>query len=189
MSAPRPPVSSSVSLRLRDCAAADLAAVTAIYADAVRNGRASFELEPPDLAEMTRRRDLLVGGGFPYLVAESAGAIVGYAYAGPYRSRPAYAGTVENSVYVTPGLQGRGVGRALLARLIDEAAARGFRQMVAVIGDSENSASIRLHERAGFRLVGVLRAVGFKHGVWLDTVLMQRPLGDGDRTPPAARAP
>ncbi|MFD2183373.1 GNAT family N-acetyltransferase [Rhodoplanes azumiensis] len=180
--------SDSSPTRLRDCAAGDLPAVTAIYAEAVRHGRASFELEPPDLAEMTRRRDALVAGGFPYLVAEIDGTIAGYAYAGPYRSRPAYAWTVENSVYVAPPMQGRGLGLALLTRLIDAATAHGFRQMIAVIGDSANHASIRLHTRAGFAPVGVLRASGFKHGVWLDSVLMQRALGDGDRTPPAVPA-
>lgn len=182
----RPLVSSRPSLR--DCAVGDLPAVTAIYAEAVRHGRASFELEPPDLAEMTRRRAVLVAGGFPYLVAEIDGAVAGYAYAGPYRSRPAYAWTVENSVYVAPQLQGRGLGLALLTRLIEAATARGFRQMIAVIGDSANHASIRLHTRAGFAPVGVLRASGFKHGVWLDSVLMQRALGDGDRTPPPTPA-
>jgi phosphinothricin acetyltransferase len=170
----------------------DIAAVTAIYAHAVRHGRASFEIDPPEANEMARRRDALVAGGFPYLVAEIAGEIVGYAYAGAYRSRPAYAGTVENSVYVTQALHRRGIGDALLARLVDEAAVRGFRQMIAVIGDSANTASVRLHERAGFRLVGTLASVGWKHGVWLDTVLMQRPLGDGDRSPsarPPSRSP
>ncbi|NVO13578.1 MAG: N-acetyltransferase family protein [Rhodoplanes sp.] len=170
---------------LRDCTPSDIAAVTAIYAHAVRHGRASFEVDPPDATEMARRRDAVLTGGFPYLVAEIGGAVVGYAYAGAYRSRPAYAGTVESSVYVTPRLQARGIGGALLAELVDEAAARGFRQMVAVIGDSANAASVRLHARAGFRLVGTLASVGWKHGVWLDTVLMQRPLGDGDRSPPA----
>lgn len=170
---------------LRDCTPSDIAAVTAIYAHAVRHGRASFEIDPPDANEMARRRDALVAGGFPYLAAEIAGEVVGYAYAGAYRTRPAYAGTVENSVYVTQALHRHGIGGALLARLVDEAAARGFRQMIAVIGDSANTASVRLHECAGFRLVGTLASVGWKHGVWLDTVLMQRPLGDGDRGPPA----
>ncbi|KMO38973.1 GCN5 family acetyltransferase [Methylobacterium tarhaniae] len=169
---------------LRPCREADLPAVTAIYARAVITGRASFELEPPDEAEMGRRRAALVDGGYPYLVAERAGAVVGYAYAGPYRTRPAYRGTVENSVYVRPDQAGRGLGRLLLERLIAEATAAGFRQMVAVIGDSHNAASIALHAALGFRHVGVLASVGWKHGAWLDTVLMQRPLGSGDRSPP-----
>jgi phosphinothricin acetyltransferase len=158
--------------------------ITAIYAHAVRHGRASFELEPPDKAEMERRRDALVGAGYPYLVAEVSGTVVGYAYAGAYRSRPAYGSTVESSVYVAAAHHGRGLGRLLLARLIEEAERRGFRQMVAVIGDSANLASIRLHESLGFAHVGTLRSVGWKHERWLDTVLMQRALGIGDSAPP-----
>ncbi len=169
---------------LRPCREDDLPAVTAIYAHAVTTGRASFELEPPDEAEMGARREALVSGGYPYLVAERAGTVVAYAYAGPYRTRPAYRGTVENSVYVRPDQAGRGLGRRLLERLVDEATAAGFRQMVAVIGDSQNAASIALHAGLGFRPVGVLESVGWKHGTWLDTVLMQRALGPGDRTPP-----
>ncbi|TGD95819.1 GNAT family N-acetyltransferase [Methylobacterium nonmethylotrophicum] len=174
---------------LRACQEADLPAVTAIYAHAVATGRASFELEPPDEAEMGRRRAALVAGGHPYLVAERDGAVVAYAYAGPYRTRPAYRGTVETSVYVRPDQAGRGLGRRLLGRLIAEATAAGFRQMVAVIGDSQNAASIRLHAALGFDPVGVLRSVGWKHGTWLDTVLMQRALGAGDATPPDDRGP
>ena len=169
---------------LRPCREDDLPAVTAIYAHAVTTGRASFEIEPPDEAEMGRRRAALVVGGYPYFVAERAGTVVAYAYAGPYRTRPAYRGTVETSVYVRPDQAGQGLGRRLLARLVDEASAAGFRQMVAVIGDSQNAASIALHAGLGFRSVGVLESVGWKHGTWLDTVLMQRALGPGDRTPP-----
>lgn len=171
-------------LRIRACEAGDIPAITAIYRHAVLNGRASFELEPPDEAEMLRRREPLVTGGYPYLVAEIGGEVVGYAYAGAYRPRPAYRNSVENSVYVIESGQGRGVGRLLLSALIDEAAARGFRQMIAVIGDSANTASIRLHEALGFNPVGVLRSVGWKHEQWLDTVLMQRALGPGDQTSP-----
>lgn len=174
----------SDDVMLRPCREDDLPAVTAIYAHAVTTGRASFEIEPPDEAEMGRRRAALVAGGYPYLVAERAGMVVAYAYAGPYRTRPAYRGTVETSVYVRPDQAGRGLGRRLLARLIDEATAADFRQMVAVIGDSQNAASIALHAGLGFRHVGVLDAVGWKHGTWLDTVLMQRALGPGNRTPP-----
>lgn len=173
----------SDDVMLRPCREDDLPAVTAIYAHAVTTGRASFELDPPDEAEMGRRRAALVAGGYPYLVAARAGVVVGYAYAGAYRTRPAYRGTVENSVYVRPDQAGRGLGRRLLARLIDEAEAAGFRQMVAVIGDSRNAASIALHAALGFRHVGVLTSVGWKHGTWLDTVLMQRALGPGDRRP------
>jgi L-amino acid N-acyltransferase YncA len=165
-------------LGIRAAVAADIPAITRIYAHAVRFGTASFELEPPDEAEMARRQRALTDGGFPYLVAEADGAVMGYAYAGPYRTRPAYRFSVENSVYVAPEAHGRGIGRALLDRLIAEAAARGFRQMIAVIGDSDQAASIALHRAAGFRHVGTIAAVGFKHGRWLDSVLMQRELGE-----------
>jgi phosphinothricin acetyltransferase len=168
---------------IRACAAGDIPAITAIYRPAVLTGTASFETEPPEEAEMTHRRDKLFAGNYPYLVAESAGAIIGYAYAGLYRARPAYRSTVENSVYVRDGEHGRGIGRALLEALIKEAGARGFRQMIAVIGDSANAPSIRLHAALGFEPVGTLRSVGWKHGRWLDTVLMQRALGPGDGAP------
>ena len=171
------------ALTLRPCGADDLPAVHAIYADAVRTGTASFELEPPTLEEMRGRWAALAEAGYPYLVALSGGAVAGYAYAGAYRPRPAYRGTVENSVYVRAGCRGAGVGRALLAELIARCEAAGFRQMVAVIGDSDNHGSIGLHRALGFADVGVLRAVGWKHGRWLDTVLMQRPLGAGDTIP------
>jgi L-amino acid N-acyltransferase YncA len=150
----------------------------------VLRGTASFELEPPSEAEMARRRDTLVDSGHPYLVAEAEDAVLGYAYAGPYRARPAYRWSVEDSVYIAPDAQRRGIGRALLERLIDEAQARGFRQMIAVIGDSAQVPSIELHRVLGFRLIGTLAAVGFKHGRWLDTVLMQRALGHGDTAAP-----
>jgi phosphinothricin acetyltransferase len=168
---------------LRGCEADDIPAITAIYRHAVLTGRASFEIDPPDEGEMRRRREALLAGGHPYLVAERNREIVGYAYAGIYRARPAYRSTVENSVYVREDMQGRGIGRALLAALIEEASSRDFRQMIAVIGDSANRASIALHERLAFSLVGVLRSVGRKHGCWLDTVLMQRSLGVGDMAP------
>jgi L-amino acid N-acyltransferase YncA len=161
---------------IRAAEPADIAAITRIYAHAVRFGTASFEIEPPDEAEMARRQRALIDEGFPYLVAEGDGAVLGYAYAGPYRTRPAYRFSVENSVYVAPEAHRRGVGRALLERLIAAAQARGFRQMIAVIGDSDQAPSIALHRAAGFRLVGTIAAVGFKHGRWLDSVLMQREL-------------
>jgi phosphinothricin acetyltransferase len=169
---------------IRPATPSDIPTITRIYAHAVRTGTASFEIEPPDEAEMARRYDALRAGGHPYLVAEIAGAIAGYAYAGPYRTRPAYRFTVEDSVYVAPEAQRRGVGRDLLTQLVAEAEALGFRQMIAVIGDSAQAASIALHEAAGFRLVGTFAAVGFKFGRWLDTVLMQRALGDGSETTP-----
>ncbi len=152
---------------------------------AVEHGTASFELIPPDEAEMARRMSELLAADFPYLAADVDGTLSGYAYAGPYRARPAYRMTVENSVYTAPHTHRRGLGRALLTALIEIATARGFRQMIAVIGDSsKQTASIRLHETAGFRHVGILQDVGFKHGRWLDSVLMQRALGDGSSKPP-----
>ncbi len=171
-------------ISIRGVRASDLAAITRIYAEAVRQGTASFEIEPPDEAEMVRRYQALVAQNYPYLVAELAGTVAGYAYAGPYRARPAYRWTVEDSVYIDPEFHRRGIGSRLLARLIADTQALGFRQMIAVIGDSSQTASIMLHERAGFTLIGTLRSVGFKHGRWLDTPLMQRALGAGDSAPP-----
>jgi L-amino acid N-acyltransferase YncA len=169
---------------IRPVRVADVPAVTRIYAHAVREGTASFEIDPPDEAEIQRRYEALQAGGYPYLVAEFDGAIAGYAYAGPYRARPAYGWSVEDSVYVTPEWHRRGIGRALLEALIEEAESRSFRQMVAVIGDSANTASIELHRFAGFRLVGTLENIGFKFGRWLDSVLMQRELGQGATSRP-----
>ncbi len=169
---------------IRPAGPGDIAAITRIYADAVEHGTATFEIEPPDAAEMARRQQALLADGLPYLVAEQAGVVAGYAYAGRYHARPAYRWTVEDTIYVAPAFHRRGLGRLLMARLIVEAEARGFRQMVAVIGDSANAASIALHAAVGFRLIGTLQSVGFKHGGWLDTVLMQRPLGSADAAPP-----
>jgi phosphinothricin acetyltransferase len=169
---------------IRPAALTDVPAIARIYAHAVETGTASFELTPPDEAEMARRMTSLLDGGFPYLVAEVDGTLAGYAYAGPYRARPAYRFTVEDSVYVAPDAQGRGIGAALLPALVEESAARRFRQMIAVIGDSEQTASIALHARAGFYYVGTFPHVGFKFGRWLDTVLMQRALGPGATTAP-----
>jgi L-amino acid N-acyltransferase YncA len=174
-----------MSLTIRSASGADISAITGIYAAAVTHGTASFELEPPDQAEMARRMRELMDNGFPYLTAENGGALVGYAYAGPYRQRPAYRLTVEDSVYVAPDAQRRGIGRALLAALIEQSEARGYRQMIAVIGDSTlQAASIGLHEALGFHHVGILQGVGFKHGRWLDSVLMQRALGKGSTIDP-----
>src|SRR6267378_2049912 len=131
----------------------DVAAITRIYAHAVRHGTASFELEPPDEAEIRRRYITLHEGGFPFLAAEIGGEVAGYAYAGPYRARPAYRFTVEDSIYIDPDMQGHGLGHTLLDRLLIEAEARSFRQMIAVIGDSANTPSIKLHQAAGFRMV------------------------------------
>jgi len=175
-----------MSILIRPATPADIPAITRIYAHAVETGTASFELTAPDEVEMARRMDDLVPKGFPYLVAETDGHLAGYAYAALYRARPAYRFTLEDSVYIAPDLQGRGIGRALLAALIEASSERGFRQMIAVIGDSEQSASIRLHAASGFAYVGTFPNVGFKFGRWLDTVLMQRALGQGSGTTPAA---
>lgn len=169
---------------VRDAAEADMAEVQAIYTDHVLHGSASFEETPPEVAEMLRRRAAIVEVGLPYRVAEVDGALRGFAYAGPYRHRPAYRHSVENSVYVAAEAVGQGVGRALLEDLIERCAGLGYRQMIAVIGDSANASSIALHAALGFRRVGVLRSVGLKFGRWVDSVLMQRPLGAGDDTLP-----
>jgi L-amino acid N-acyltransferase YncA len=169
---------------IRPATPADLSAVTRIYDHAVRQGTASFEIEPPDETEMACRYRALLEGGYPYLVAERDGKLAGYAYAGAYRTRPAYRWTVEDSVYVDPAASRQGIGRALLDGLIAECTARDFRQMIAVIGDSAQTASIELHRAAGFRLVGTIENVGFKFGRWLDSVIMQRALGKGAATTP-----
>jgi L-amino acid N-acyltransferase YncA len=171
-------------VEIRPAAVADLPFITEIYDHAVRFGTATFELIPPDLAEMTRRFGALMDGGFPYLVATLKGRVVGYAYAGAYRPRPAYRFTVENSVYLAPATHRRGIGLQLLQRLIAESTSRGYRQMIAVIGDSANAASIGVHARTGFQMIGTHPNVGFKFGRWLDTVMMQRALGDGAATLP-----
>ena len=172
-------------LEIRPTVAADLPAITAIYEQAVLYGTATFELIPPDLDEMTRRFGVLMEGGFPHFVAAVEGRVVGYAYAGAYRPRPAYRFTVENSVYLRPAIHRRGIGMQLLQRLIDESEARGYRQMIAVIGDSANAGSIGVHARCGFQMIGTHPNVGFKFGRWLDTVMMQRALGEGATTLPA----
>src|SRR5215212_1984403 len=145
-----------MSVLVRPSEDGDLPQITAIYAHAVRHGTASFELEPPDEAEMARRQKSLLDGGFPYIVGERGGEVVGYAYAGPYRPRPAYRFSVEDSIYIAPKAQRIGLGRLLLIRLIEDATARGFRQMIAVIGDSAQTPSIELHRRAGFRMIGTI---------------------------------
>ena len=170
---------------IRPATPADIPAITGIYAEAVAKGSATFEVIPPDAAEMGERFGRLRDGGFPYMVSEEGGRILGYGYAGPYRDRPAYRHTVEDSIYLDESARGRGIGGALLRRLIDDSTMRGFRQMVAVIGDSGNEASVRLHKAAGFVLTGTLKNVGYKHGRWLDTVIMQRTLGPGADTAPS----
>jgi phosphinothricin acetyltransferase len=172
---------------LRLATDADIPAITAIYRPAVLQGTASFEVEAPGEEEMLRRFRTITDGGYPYFVAELGDRVVGYAYASSYRTRPGYRFTVENSVYIAPEVQGKGVGRMLLAALVQDCTAQGFRLMVAVIGDSANFASITLHRRAGFTFCGTIHSVGYKFGRWLDSVIMQLPLGDGDATAPVER--
>lgn len=170
---------------IRPARESDLMAITAIYADAVTNGTASYELEAPAIDEMRLRFAALNSRGYPYIVADEAGAVLGYAYAGPFRPRPAYRFIVEDSIYVAPGARGKGIGRSLLLALIDECGRLGFRQLAAVIGDCEtNIASVHLHEKAGFRHAGRLEGSGFKHGRWLDTLFMQLALNGGRNLPP-----
>jgi L-amino acid N-acyltransferase YncA len=172
-------------VEVRNCVEADMPAVTAIYAHHVLNGTASFETEPPALDEMCRRHHDILLKGLPFLVAVSDDTVAGYAYAGLYRPRAAYRDTVENSIYMRTDCIGRGIGKDLLRQLVDECEVRDLRQMIAVVGDGDNAPSIRLHEKCGFRRVGVLRSVGFKHGRWLDTVLLQKLLGRGDTALPS----
>jgi phosphinothricin acetyltransferase len=175
------------AIAIRPATEADLPAITGIYAHAVLNGTASYEYDAPALAEMTARFGALAAGQFPYLAAEVDGAVVGYAYAGPFRTRPAYRFDVEDSIYIAPSWQGRGLGRRLLEQLIRESEARGFRQMIAVIGDGGvNIASARLHAALGFAECGRITGSGFKFGRWCDTVMMQRPLNGGTATLPHA---
>ena len=166
----------------------DLDAITAIYAHAVRHGSASFELDPPEVKEMARRRQAVLSAGYPHIVAECDGSVAGYAYAAAYRPRPAYRFAVEDSVYVAAARQGQRIGHTLLGALIEHSEAAGFRLMVAVIGDSANHASIGLHAAHGFAHAGLLPAIGWKHGRWIDSVLMTRPLGDGATSPPPSPA-
>ena len=172
--------SKAIECCIRPAQVEDVTAIQAIYAVEVSDGTASFELEPPAVDEMARRREAIITLGLPYLVAELDNQIAGYAYAGAYRPRPAYRYTVEDSVYIAAWARRRGVGLALLSELIERCQAGPWRQMVAVIGDSAHTASIKLHQEAGFRQIGTIQSVGFKHGRWLDSVLMQRALGTGD---------
>ena len=172
---------------IRPAIPADIPAIAAIYRAAVVGGTASFELEPPGEDEMLRRFRAITEAGYPYFVAELDGRVAGYAYASAYRTRPGYRFTVENSVYIAPDAQGRGIGGALLDRLIATCRDDGFRLMIAVIGDSANFASISLHRRAGFRFCGTIHSVGYKFGRWLDSVVMELPLGDGDGSAPQER--
>lgn len=182
-------MSSSVKVLMpRDSVEADIPAIQAIYAHHVANGLASFEEIPPDAAELAQRRRAILDKGLPYIAIDIDGKLAGYAYAGPFRPRSAYRFSVEDSIYVAPGLAGRGLGRALLTALIERTTAWGARQMIAVIGDSANAGSIGLHASLGFRMVGTFRSIGFKHARWVDSVMMQLALGDGDTNdPPGGR--
>ena len=173
-----------MAISLVDAGVSHSLAIHSIYGHWVRHGLASFEEIAPDQVEMDHRRRTLQDAGFPFIVAEESAVILGFAYAGPYRTRSAYRYTAEDSVYVAPEALGRGVGRALLGRVISRAELMGKRQMIAVIGDSANAPSIRLHESLGFRRIATLQSVGFKFGRWVDSVFMQRALGPGDSKPP-----
>jgi phosphinothricin acetyltransferase len=175
----------ATGVTLRAAGVGDAAAIAAIYAPHVRQGLATFELAPPDAKEIAARMRAIAGDGHPWIVAERAARVIGYAYAGPYRLRPAYRYTTEDSIYLAADAMGQGIGRRLLAALIAACEARGDRQMIAVIGDAGNAASIGVHAAAGFAHVGVLRSAGRKFGRWIDVVLMQRALGAGDATSPA----
>jgi phosphinothricin acetyltransferase len=171
-------------LTLRDLIPDDLPSVTSIYADAVKNGTASYEIVAPDLAEMTGRYEALRSKRYPYLAAvDETGALAGYAYASAFRTRPAYRWLVEDSIYIHSSARGRGVGKALLSELVSRCESLGFRQMVAVIGGA-SEASMAVHHSCGFEMAGRLVGTGFKHGSWLDTVFMQKSLGEGHATPP-----
>ena len=172
-------------LILRPSTPADLPAITEIYAEAVLHGTGTFELEPPDEAEMARRRDDVLSKGLPWLVAERGGQVLGYAYANAFRPRKAYRFCLEDSIYLHPDARGQGLGRLLLTELIGRCEAAGARQMLAVIGDADNAGSIGVHAALGFQHTGVLKASGWKFGRWLDVVLMQRALGAGDTQPAA----
>jgi L-amino acid N-acyltransferase YncA len=171
-------------LIVRDATDCDLQAITALYAAEVRHGTATYERQAPDEAEMGRRHEAIVGAGYPYLVATLDEVFAGYAYASSYRGRASYRWTTECTVYVAPAMQARGVGRALLTTLIEDCTQRGFRQMIAVIGDETNAASVRLHQALGFKTVGRFPGLGRKHGRWLDALQLQRALGDGATTAP-----
>ena len=180
---------STDAVLVRAASEADMVAIQAIYAHYVLNGLATFEQLPPSVPEMVSRRASVLGAGLPYLAAEIRGRVVGYCYATAYRPRPAYRHTIEDSVYVADGLGGRGIGGVLLKALIARCEQGPWRQMLAVIGNSGNAGSIALHRSLGFQSIGTLTAVGFKLGQWVDTVLMQRALGEGATSLPATAGP
>ena len=172
-------------MEVRDAVPSDLGAIQSIYAHHVLHGLATFEEVPPDVDEMRRRHADIVGRGLPYLVSVRGGEVLGYGYCAPYRLRSAYRYSLEDSIYVREDRVGQGIGSRLLAALIERSTALGYRQLIAVIGDSANAPSVVLHARHGFLRAGTLRSSGYKFGRWVDSVLMQRPLGPGDGAPPA----
>lgn len=174
----------SAGLSVRDATEDDLPAIHEVYAHHVLTSLATFEIEPPSVEQLKVRLHAVLALGLPYLVAEDEGRVLGYSYASTYRPRPAYRHTIEDSVYVADGFHGCGIGSALLGELVRRCEAGSWRQMLAVIGDSGNDGSIAVHRKAGFQLVGTLHSVGFKFGRWVDTVLMQRPLGTGNEELP-----
>lgn len=174
---------SKVSVRASELK--DIDAIQRIYANEVLHGLASFEVTPPDATELSKRRTKLINAGYPHLIAELNGETVGYAYAGPYRTRSAYKHSVENSVYVDGNHRGLGIGKQLLQALIVECEKGPWRQMIAIVGDSSNTGSLKVHKSVGFRLVGTIEAVGYKHDTWVDTVILQRSLNAGASTNPS----
>jgi phosphinothricin acetyltransferase len=173
-------------MQIRDATADDLAAIQAIYAHHVLHGLGTFETEPPSLDDMTRRHAQITSNGFPFLIAAEADRVLGYAYANHFRARAAYRNTVEDSIYVADDAAGCGVGKTLLLALIERCTALGLRQMLALIGDSGNAASIGVHRSCGFEHAGMMKAVGHKFDRWVDVVIMQRALGAGADTPPVS---
>ncbi|KFB08645.1 GNAT family N-acetyltransferase [Nitratireductor basaltis] len=174
-----------MTIDIRPATYEDIPAITRIYAHSVDHGTATYELEAPDEAEMRRRFDALTGEGYPFIVACEGNIVLGYAYGGPFRARPAYRFMVEDSIYLAPDAQGKGLGKKLMHALIAECRNRGYRQLLAVIGDgSEKSPSVRLHTSCGFTHCGVLVGSGYKHNRWLDTTFMQLELNGGNQTPP-----
>jgi phosphinothricin acetyltransferase len=184
MSTPPTKPPAAIKVRIRPATEKDMAAVQEIYAHYVLNTTASFEEEPPTVAEMTARWQRVTARGLPYLVATHRNQVVGYAYAGPFRERSGYRYTIEDSIYVSEDFRGRDVGNALMTELLERCTALGFRQMIAVIGDSTNASSLALHSRHGFFVVGALSSTCFKFGRWVDAVLMQRIIGEGDSSLP-----
>ncbi len=179
-----PPSFISLQILIRSSTDADINAIATFYQRSVATGTASWEYDPPSVEEMAKRRHAAIANGFPYLVAEIDGRVVGYCFASTYRARIGYRFAVEDSIYVAPDMQGRGIGKMLLMALIGECEKLGFRQMIAVIGDSENAGSIALHERCGFQHAGRFNGIGYKFGRWLDSVQMMRALGAGSSSAP-----